>query len=230
MRMAPLLVPYATTYSTMVALATLMFLFASPPPSQAQHSVQSAQPAPTSSSIVLPAGVSVPVVSTSDLNSRTGKVGDTIDFRVYQDVISGGVVAIPAGTLAIGKIVAVRRAGAFGRSGSLSITCDSVTLANGTVISTQIVPAIKAAGRDVSGSAAIGGIVVGATVYTITNFNISFSNLFSSNKPSDAPAVAAGLATAILVAAIFQGGNAKIPLGTHFTAVLSKSVSLLPSN
>jgi hypothetical protein len=183
---------------------------------------------------ILPTGTQIQLVATDAVSSGSAKKGQTVTFRVYRDVTLGPTVIIPAGSLATGRITSVRSAGAFGRAGKLVVTCDTVTLPDGSTVSVKLDDAPQIAGRDATGGALAGGLVVGVVAGALvfaSNYTWSFtiggsnSNSNSSSSAGSEGAVV-GLASGLLVAALVNGGNAKIPDGMHFTADLTQDIPI----
>ncbi|TPE60074.1 hypothetical protein FJQ54_11705 [Sandaracinobacter neustonicus] len=56
-----------------------------------------------------------------DLNSKSVKMGDRFNMTVVNDVVSSGVVVIPAGTRGVGEVTYHTNKGAFGKSGKMEI-------------------------------------------------------------------------------------------------------------
>jgi hypothetical protein len=66
------------------------------------------------------------------VSSADARVGETVDFEVTEPVVSQGLVAIPKGSVALGKVVKVQKKRRFGRAGELEVNVDSVRLADGS--------------------------------------------------------------------------------------------------
>ena len=85
----------------------------------------------------LPEGTAVNVIIDSDLTSAKSSAGDRVEFRVANNITVGGIVVIPVGSRGVAHVAAVRHAGLFGRSGSLTIVPDLVATAAGALIPLQ---------------------------------------------------------------------------------------------
>jgi hypothetical protein len=66
------------------------------------------------------------------VTSADAQVGETVDFEVTEPVVSQGLVVIPKGSLALGKVTKVEKKRRFGRAGELEVNVDSVRLADGS--------------------------------------------------------------------------------------------------
>jgi hypothetical protein len=80
----------------------------------------------------LPDGTPVRLRLMKTVTSAEAKVGETVDFEVTEPVISNGIVVIPKGSLAWGKVTKVEPKKRFGRGGELEVSAESVRLADGS--------------------------------------------------------------------------------------------------
>lgn len=80
----------------------------------------------------VPDGTPVRLRLMKTVTSSDARVGETVDFEVSEPVIAQGLVAIPKGSLAWGKVTKVEPKRRFGRGGELEIVVDSVRLADGS--------------------------------------------------------------------------------------------------
>lgn len=72
--------------------------------------------------VLLPAGTRLVLATVDELSSKTEQTGDPVRLRLRDDVAIDGIVAIAAGTPAVGQVADARGTGAFGTSGKLAIT------------------------------------------------------------------------------------------------------------
>ncbi len=82
--------------------------------------------------VTVPRETLVKIALRTSLNSEKNEVGDPVPYEVLEDVQVEGVVVIAGGTKGEGRLVKVRRKGAFGRSGRLQIDFGSVAAVDGT--------------------------------------------------------------------------------------------------
>jgi len=82
-------------------------------------------------------GTQIGVQVLSDATSATAVDGERIEFTVVRGASSGSTVVIPLGARGVGHLEQVRRAGRFGRSGSLTFVPDAVESANGSLVPLQ---------------------------------------------------------------------------------------------
>lgn len=66
------------------------------------------------------------------VSSAEARVGETVDFEVSEPVVSQGMVVIPKGSLAWGKVTKVEQKRRFGRAGELEVNVDAVRMADGS--------------------------------------------------------------------------------------------------
>ncbi|MGL6044790.1 MAG: hypothetical protein ACRC1J_12785, partial [Sandaracinobacteroides sp.] len=78
---------------------------------------------------VLPANTDVLLRMDSELNSKSAKVGDRFNMSVVNNVLSNGLVVIPAGTRGVGEVTYRTGKGSFGKSGKMEIELKHLELA-----------------------------------------------------------------------------------------------------
>src|SRR5437588_11218805 len=66
------------------------------------------------------------------VTSADAQVGEVVDFEVSEPLVSQGLVVIPKGSLALGKVTRTEPKRRFGRAGALEINIESVRLADGS--------------------------------------------------------------------------------------------------
>lgn len=77
-------------------------------------------------------GTVIELKSIKTVYARDVEVGDDVKFTVLSDVKRGGVVLIPAGTIANGVVSEAKKSSLAGTKGRLSVDFRSLTLADGT--------------------------------------------------------------------------------------------------
>jgi len=90
------------------------------------------------------------------VTSAEAQVGETVDFEVSEPVIEQGMVVIPKGSIALGKVTKSEPKRRFGRAGALEINVETVRLSDGS-------RAPLRASRD-SGSGPLSGGKLAATI------------------------------------------------------------------
>jgi hypothetical protein len=130
-----------TSFKQSLALTTILFVTLSSVAQQQTASqldsqttppdaLSSAQPAPGTTSITVPAGTSIALVLTHPIQSRYIHRGDDIYAQVISPIASGNEVVIPAGTLVEGK---VDKLGRNGGRGELRLQSMSIAYPDGYV-------------------------------------------------------------------------------------------------
>lgn len=93
--------------------------------------VAMAFPVPAQKKVTIKAGTIVPLASVKQVKAADVQEGQTVDFRVAQNVNIDGVCAIPQGTLVKGKVSESRKSTVGGTKGKLIIDITNLTLDNG---------------------------------------------------------------------------------------------------
>jgi len=75
--------------------------------------------------IVIPDGTEFTVVTTEELSSKTATEGDSITFKVDEDVKIDGHTVIAKDSVVKGTVANAKKSGFFGRGGNLSIRIES---------------------------------------------------------------------------------------------------------
>src|SRR6185369_4485897 len=91
--------------------------------------------------VKLPRGLPVTVETLYPVSSANFKLNSTVAFSVVRDVYVNDALVIPRGTTARAKIVRVRKAKSFGRSGALTLEMESIVAIDGTRIPVQLTAA-----------------------------------------------------------------------------------------
>jgi len=97
----------------------------------AQQAMEASAPAPQTTPVsrVIPPSTILIVTPVAEITSKQIEEGDKIQFNVVSDVVEGGVVAIPRGTLVQGTITWKTGRAIGGKSGKFEVTFDHVSLA-----------------------------------------------------------------------------------------------------
>lgn len=77
-------------------------------------------------------GTVIELRSIKTVYARDVEVGDDVKFTVLSDVKRGGIVLIPAGTIANGVVSEAKKSSIAGTKGRLSVEFRSLTLSDGT--------------------------------------------------------------------------------------------------
>ena len=134
----------------------------------AAHSAAPAQPA-TEEAIVLRAGTPVPLLTVSEVSSKTHKQGDRFEMTVSEDVVVAGQIVIPRNARAVGQVAEHSAKGAFGRAGKLEIELLHVEAAGRRI---RLDGALTEKGKgNIAPAVAAGVIVAGVLGATIRGKN-----------------------------------------------------------
>jgi hypothetical protein len=77
---------------------------------------------------VLPTSTPIKLNALEEVSSKTVEVGNRVRFSVAEDVVEGGVVAIPRGSSAMGTVSWKTGRAIGGKSGKFEVTFDDVTV------------------------------------------------------------------------------------------------------
>ena len=123
----------------------------------------------------VPADTLVKIALVTPVDSDNLKVGDTIRYKVADDVIVNGKLVFAKGLPGEGTVTKVKQARNFGRNAEVNIDFNKTKSIDGTYVDTHVGEAAKkemkslamAAGASLAGIAVLGpvGIVVGAFVH-----------------------------------------------------------------
>jgi hypothetical protein len=80
----------------------------------------------TFSKVILTAGTRISMETTSALSSSSMRIGDKVNFTVTAAVSVDGIVVIPTGAQAIGKVVHIRQPKGWGRPGEINIVLETI--------------------------------------------------------------------------------------------------------
>jgi hypothetical protein len=111
------------------------------------------------SQLILLDGTPVKLSINRSVSSGSANVGEQVDFSVKEDVAANGVVVIPKGSLAIGKVTEAVPKRRMGRAGKLEIVLDYVRLADTEKASVRAVKEAK--GQNRKGGMTVGIVATG---------------------------------------------------------------------
>jgi hypothetical protein len=174
-------------------------------------------PAPSFEEIVVSADSVIGVRVEAALSSETARVEDRVEAHVVRDVRAGGVVAIPAGSRAIGSVTIVERGGKFKETARLGIRFHTLVLADGTSLplSTETITRQGSAPGRGSTAKIGGGAVVGAILGAIAG---------GAKGAAIGAAAGGGAGTAAVAAS--DRSVATFPAGTEVTARILSPVTV----
>jgi hypothetical protein len=128
---------------------------------QAQRQAQQAAKGP----VTVPQGTLLQLRTNETVSSKRAKDGTQVDFVVIQDVISGGMLAIPRGATVHGVVTEVKQAGDLKGAPELALTLTSLDLGgqNYPLVSDQF--KVKGPGKgEHTASNVVGGALMGTII------------------------------------------------------------------
>lgn len=142
---------------------------AAKPRAHVEKMVAEAPPADLTGKVRIPKGTTVTLEILENISSALSQPGDTVRFRVVDDLVVEGTTFLHAGTGVEAKLRAVAKASGGGQAGAIDIAFPGVRTADGSPV--PLVGQVAATGKDRSGSsagsAAAGGLlggIIGASI------------------------------------------------------------------
>lgn len=104
-------------------------------------------------------------------NSKTHKKNQQVEFKTTENLIINGVVVIPKGTVGMGYVYEVQKAGGFGRKGVLRIAGKEIKTLNN--VSVPLIKGLEGKGKTDGGAVAVAAAVslVGGLFMKGSNIN-----------------------------------------------------------
>lgn len=90
--------------------------------------------APAWASIVISNSTQVPLELSEELSSQTGHVGQSVRLRLMKDILINNQIVATAGSPAYGEITYLKKSGAVGKNGEISIQVKTLSAVDGTLI------------------------------------------------------------------------------------------------
>jgi len=135
-----------------------------------QAEVPATPRAPQLEEVVVPTSAVIGLEVDTPLSSEKARVEDRVEARVTRDVMSGGRVAIPAGSRVIGAVTLVERGGKVKQAGRLGVRFHTLMLADGSQVPLSTEPVYREGESPAAdsarkiGGAAVGGAILGAII------------------------------------------------------------------
>ncbi len=174
------------------------------PPAMAVAGNEKKVVAPETRIVEIPAGTVIRLEAAKTVSSATADKGNPINFIVSRRVFVDGVLAIDRGAVATGRLIKTKRAGLWGRGGSLEFALDDVVASDGAKVPIRLAKGVKGSSHTTAVTAA--AAVTGAIVFPYTS-------------------------PVALIWALQKGEEAVLYQGTSVTAVMKKNqqvAGLLP--
>ncbi len=190
----------------------------------AATSVPSSPPPPVVRTVTAPAGTAIPVRITEALSSQTSEDGQPFNGVVTQEVVSDGLVVIPAGSAVSGRVVAAKDAAHFKGHSLLSIELTAVRRHGSLVNVTTDAYTVEGKNRGTNSAVKIGG---GAAI------GAALGGIFGGGKGAGIGALAGGGA-GTAAQGLTRGQQVSIPsenlVRFHLAHGLSVQTTERPSN
>ena len=138
-----------------------------------------------SRTVKIPDGTPVPLYLKDDLSSKKNKENDPVRFQVREDVRVGGVVVIPSGTWASGRVTGVGGSGYGGQAGKLSFSVDSLKGPDGTAIPLRGAPTLKGGSNKSVAAAATAAYGLGALLMRGSHADIRKGTMLTAYVDGD---------------------------------------------
>jgi hypothetical protein len=103
-------------------------------------------------------GTPVKLRTARTISSADAHQGDTLDFEVLEDILVGGTLVVPKGSIAWGTVTEAQAKRRMGRGGKLDVNIDAVRLVDGEKVPLRAVKDVKGGGHQ--------GAMTGAMVAT----------------------------------------------------------------
>jgi len=174
------------------------------PPAMAVAGPPKTMVAPARVQVHIPAGTMIDIEAAKAISSADVDKGNVITFLVSRRVFVNGVLVIDRGAVATALAIRSKRAGSWGRGGTLEFALENVVAVDGTQIPIRLSNEVK--GNDHTTAVAAAAIVTGAIAF-----------------PYASPAA--------LFWALKKGDDAILNQGTNLTAVVRNTqeiAGLLP--
>lgn len=163
------------------------------PPAMAVTGPPKTVVAPARGQVQIPAGTVIGIEAAKAVSSADVDEGNAITFLVSRRVLVNGVLVIDRGAVATARVIKSKRAGSWGRGGTLEFAMENVVAVDGTRIPMRLSNGVK--GNNHTTAVVAAAVVTGAIVF-----------------PYASPAA--------LIWALKKGDDAVLDQGTKLTAVV----------
>ncbi|MGN0004435.1 MAG: hypothetical protein ACI37Z_00435 [Candidatus Gastranaerophilaceae bacterium] len=181
---------------------------------------------------VVPAGVNIPVTTTTEINSTTATLGQAVSAVLTNDFYYNKVLVAPAGSTVTGNVTFVRKDGRAGKNGQIQIRFTQINTPYGNIIpisamikttdGTGILKAgtAKDTTKDYAKDLAVGsgaGAVLGLTMGALSGGSVGKGAVYGT-------AVGAG---AGLVKSLWdKGENVSIPANSNIELTIDQPITV----
>lgn len=121
--------------AVLVATLPVQAQFGAPEPqAPLAQPVPPAKPAPSGSTLIVPAGERLVLELETPLHTRVTKVNDTAEFVTHRDLVVGRRVVVPRGSYVRATVTKAKRPGRLKGRGEIQLRFDELELPDGTII------------------------------------------------------------------------------------------------
>ncbi len=189
---------------------------ATKPAPQPPKPVAESRPAPRA--VTLPAGTVFQLEIVEAASSKTSAVGDATSARVVQDVLVGGQVVVPAGSVVSGTVAEANPANRFAGMSSLGLHYDKLEMPNGKEHPVDFLYRTEKRGEKKKDAATIGGATVGGAL---------LGRILKDDKSEGTKEGAiAGAVIGTAIAGATKGQEVELPAGTAVQIELTSPVTV----
>ena len=177
-----------------------------------------AQSKPAPRTVTLPAGTVFQLEIVEAASSKTSAVGDATSARIVQDVVVGGEVVVPAGSVVSGTVAEANPANRFAGMSSLGLHFDTLETPNGKEHPVDFLYRTEKRGEKKKDAATIGGATVGGAI---------LGRILKDDKSEGTKEGAiAGAVIGTAIAGATKGQEVELPAGTPVQVELTSPVTV----
>lgn len=111
----------------------------------------------------LPKETLVRISLQTEINSGKNQAGQSIRYRVVEDVLIDNRIIIPSGAEGVGRVISVESAGRLGRGGRVEVDFGTITALDGTAVPVQVAERAITENRgaqDAAAAASVAGVLL----------------------------------------------------------------------
>lgn len=185
--------------------------------------------------VTVPAGQSIPVVTTTPISSSSAYLGQVYTIALASDFCYNGSVVAPAGSSVVGNVIEVTHAKRGSMNGKLCIRFNQIVTPYGlqipisAIIKTDDKSGVLVGGTKLDVAKNYGkDMAVGAGVGALSG--VLFGALAGGSVGRGAAlGTAVGAGGGVVKSVIDKGSNVDIPAGASFDIVLTQPITVTPT-
>ncbi len=183
--------------------------------------------------VYVPAGVTMNVVLSQEINSASAHIGQTINAIIIEDFYYNGTLIIPSGSVVLGTIVKSKKAGVLFKDGKVEICFSAIRTPYNNIIpitariyTTDLSGVLEADGTNenikdalqttavATASGAVAGVIIGAVSDSST---VAKGSIYGA---------ALGLGAGIIKSAFQRGEDVIIPSNSQIEIIFEQPITL----